>query len=233
MPDWLKYLKLVQTQAARVPMLGWAVAGVVVVSLAVMFFMEMAGPPYVALYDGLSPADGGKVIAQLQKLSIPYQLEAAGNIILVPAPLLASARLQMGAAQVPQTDTSAAWEKVEDAPMTASDLAQNTMATQALEGTLAQSINGINGISNAQVFIAVPPDTPFLADQPKTTASVQIDADAAAAAAQGPAIAALVAGAVPGLAAASVSVETTSGISVYPVYKQAQTGAQLAIIAQV
>jgi flagellar M-ring protein FliF len=233
MPGWRETLAQAQTQLARVPKITWAVAGVIAVSLGVVVWMEMSGPPYVVLDEGLSPADGGKVIAQLQKLSIPYQLQAAGNIILVPAPELAQARLQLGSAQVPGSDVATAWSQVENAPMTASDLAQSTMAVQALQLSLQQSIQSMNGIRSAQVFLAVPPETPFLADQPKATASVVIDADDAQAQAQGQAIANLVAGAVPGLAAQQVSVETTSGVAVYPVSGTMATGAQFAIVAQV
>jgi flagellar M-ring protein FliF len=233
MPDWQDYLRRAQGQARRVPKTAWAAAGVIAVSLAVVLSMEMDGPRYVPLYDGLSPADGGKVIAELQKLGIPYELQAAGNIISVPAPQLAEARLELGAAEVPQGGVSSQWDKLENAPMTASDLAQNTMAAQALEASLEQSIEGMNGIRSAQVYLALPADTPFLADQPKPTASVVITADQADAQAQGAAIANLVAGAVPGLSAQQVSVETTSGVAVYPAGDQGTTTAQFATVTAV
>jgi flagellar M-ring protein FliF len=233
MADWQTYLQTARGQAARVPRLAWAAGGVIAISLAAVFALEMNGPPYVALFEGLSPADGGKVIAGLQKLAIPYELQGAGSIILVPAPDLAQARLQLGAEQVPEDDVSSAWDKLENAPMTTSDLAQSTMAVQALQASLAQSIEGMSGIQSAQVYLAVPPDTPFLADQPKPTASVVIAADPDSAAALGPAIASLVAGAVPGLVASQVSVETTSGVAIYPADHSASNTTQLATISEV
>jgi flagellar M-ring protein FliF len=233
MADWREYLRLGQKQAAQVPVLIWAVGGAIVASLAFVVWLETAAPPYTALYEGLSPADGGKVIAQLQKLGIPYQLQAAGNIILVPVPELSEARLQLGAAQIPQTGVSAGWDKLENAPMTTSDLAQSTMAAQALEASLQQSIETLNGIHTAQVYIALPADTPFLADQPKPTASVVIGADQEDAEAQGVTIANLVAGAVPGLTASQVSVATTSGVKVYPANSLMNTTSQFATVAEV
>ena len=203
------------------------------VSLGAVMWLELSGPPYAVLNEGLSPTDGGKVIAQLQKLGIPYQLQAAGNVILVPAPQLAQARLQLGAAAVPGSDTQTAWNQLENAPMTASDLAQSTMATQALELSLQQSIQAMSGISSAQVFLALPPETPFLADQPKPAASVVVDAGQMQAAAQGETIAKLVAGAVPGLAAQDVTVVTTDGTTVYPAGGAMNTGTQLATESQV
>jgi flagellar M-ring protein FliF len=219
--------------AGRVPLTAWAVAGIILASLGVVFWLEMAGPSYVVLDEGLSPADGGKVIAQLQKLSIPYQLQAAGNLILVPAPDLAQARLELGADQVPGSDVSNAWDRLENAPMTTSDLAQTTMAAQALETTLQQSIESMKGIQTAQVFLGLPPDTPFLADQPRPTASVVITAAQADAELQGPAIANLVTGAVPGLSLGDVTVETTSGVTVFPVSGTLATAAQFSTVAQV
>ncbi|MBB5373743.1 flagellar basal-body MS-ring/collar protein FliF [Acidocella aromatica] len=233
MQDWRQHLARLREWAAKLPKILWVAAAVILVSLGAVLWLEMSGPPYAVLSEGLSPADGGKVIAQLQKLGIPYQLQAAGNIILVPAPQLAQARLQLGQAQVPGSDVQTAWSQLENAPMTASDLAQSTMAMQALQLSLQQSIQSMSGIRSAQVFLAMPPDTPFLADQPKPTGSVVIDADAATAQAQGEAIANLVAGAVPGLAANSVTVETTSGVTVFPVSGAMATGAQLATQAQV
>jgi flagellar M-ring protein FliF len=233
MSDWRESLRQLQAMAARLPKIFWAAGAVILASLAVVAWLEMSGPPYVVLDEGLTPADGGKVIAQLQKLSIPYELQGAGNIILVPEPQLAQARLQLGAAQVPGSDVSTAWDRLEDAPMTASDLAQSTMGVQALELSLQQSIQSMAGIHTAQVFLALPPDTPFLADQPKPTASVVIAADDTAAQTQGAAIANLVAGAVPGLSAAQVTVETTSGVAVYPAGNSMGTASQLATVAQV
>jgi flagellar M-ring protein FliF len=233
MADWREYLRLARTRLGQVPAVAWVVAGLIAVSLAVVFALQLSGPPYVALYDGLSPADGGKVIAALQKLGIPYQLQAAGNVILVPEPDLAAARLQLGAEQIPQGGADAGWEKLEDAPMTASELAQDTMAVQALEASLAASIETMSGVAAAQVFLALPPDTPFLADQPKPSASVVITANETAAAAQGGAIANLVAGAVPGLTAAQVTVETTDGVAVYPAADKNGAASQMATVTQV
>lgn len=233
MADWQDLQARLKAQLARVPKMLWATAGVAAASLGVVTWLAFSSPPYAVLSDGLSPADGGKVISALQKLGIPYQLQEAGNVILVPAPQLAQARLQLGASQIPGSSSQNAWNQLENAPMTTSDLAQSTMATQALQSSLEQSIEAMNGIRNAQVFLARPPETPFLADQPKPTASVVIEANQNQAAAQAQSIAAMVAGAVPGLSPGDVTVVTTAGVTVYPSGGAMNTGSQFAIIQQV
>ncbi|MCB8874912.1 flagellar M-ring protein FliF C-terminal domain-containing protein [Acidisoma silvae] len=216
MRDWRKIVERMRGFAGRLPMMVWLGAVAVALALACVLYLETSAPPFVALYDGLSPADGGKIIAALQKLGIPYQLQAAGNVILVPQPLLASARLQLGAQQLPASGAANAWDKLESAPMTATDGAQAAMATQALQTALQQSIESLSGVRSAQVFIAQPKDTPFLADQPKPSASVIIEADMADAQAVAPAIPPLIAGAVPGLDVGQITVSTTTGLRLYP-----------------
>lgn len=234
MPDWRKYLALGQEAATRVPRLVWLAGGAILLALMFTLYLEMRGPGYAALYEGLTPSEGGKVIAALQKLGVPYRLEAAGNVILVPSDQLAAARLQLGALQLPGTTAATAWDKVETAPMTASDLAQTTMATQALEASLQESIAGLSGVRSAEVFIAVPRDTPFLADQPKPTAAIVIEAADSDAETLGPAIAHLVAGAVPGLAPDKISVTTTNGVRVYPINdSKTTTASQFSTVALV
>ncbi|WP_026439911.1 flagellar M-ring protein FliF C-terminal domain-containing protein [Acidocella facilis] len=228
MADWRTQLVRVRTQAAQAPRLLLAGGAVIAASAALVGWLEFSSPPYAVLEEGLSPAEGGKVIATLQKLGIPYQLREAGDVILVPAPQLAQARLQLGAAQVPGDDVNNAWTQVENAPMTASDQAQQAMGNQALELSLQHSIEGLQGVRAAQVFLAIPAQTPFLADQPKPSASVVIDAAPAAAQAQGVAIAGLVAGAVPGMTPEQITVETTAGATVFPQTGAAGNAAQLA-----
>lgn len=233
MPDWQDLAARLKAQAARLPKLLWMTGGIAAASLGLVMWLAFSAPPYAVLSDGLSPEAGGKIIAELQKLGIPYQLQEAGNVILVPASQLAQARLQLGASQIPGSSSQTAWNQLENAPITTSDLAQSTMATQALELSLEQSIEAMNGIRDAQVFLAQPPETPFLADQPKPTASVVIEAEQGQAASLAPAIAAMVAGAVPGLGTDNVTVVTTSGITVYPTNGVMDTGSQFAIIQRV
>ncbi len=233
MTGWRDYLQLLRRQISRLPVLGWLAIGTVLIAFAIIFCIQINGPDYVALYDGLSPADGGKVIAQLQKLSIPYQLQAAGNIILVPSPSLATARLQLGNAGIPTNAANDGWDRLENAPMTVSDLAQNAMATRALEASLAQSIGEMDGIASAEVYLALPPDTPFLSDQPKPSASVIIHANSQDAGRQGLAIAKLVAGAVAGLSVSDVSVTTNSGLAIYPLTGTLANSSEFALISTI
>jgi flagellar M-ring protein FliF len=234
MADPRQLLAAGRSFAARIPIATWLAAMAIGAALVAVMYLEMSGPRYATLYEGLTPSEGGKVIAGLQKLGIPYQLAAAGNLIQVPVNELSLARLQLGAQQIPGSDASAAWQKLEEAPLTASDLAQSTMASQALEQSLEQSIEHLDGVGTAQVFLAIPRDTPFLADQPKPGASVLIEANGPAATSLGPTIAHLVAGAVPGLLPGQITVTTTSGLRLFPSDESKSTiASQMMTISQI
>lgn len=234
MRSWRASLEAMRGFAARLPMVAWLGGVAVALALAGAIYLESGGPPFVALYDGLTPVEGGKVIAQLQKLGIPYQLQSAGNVILVPENQLATARLQLGALQLPGNGAANAWDRLESAPMTTTDAAQNAMATQALEASLQQSVETLSGVRAAQVYIAQPKDTPFLADQPKPSAAVIIDAEEADAQLVAPAIAHLLTGAVPGLVVGQVTVSTTTGLRVFPASaNQANKATEFSTIDQV
>jgi flagellar M-ring protein FliF len=207
--------------------------GIAVLAVAIGGGVELAGPPYVVLSDGLTPANGGKVIAELQKLGIPYKLEQAGNVIAVPDDMLGQARLELGDAQIPQSGAQDAVNALVNAPLTASDLAQQTLATRALEQSISDSIMQMNGVQSAQVFVATPDDTPFLQDSPKPSASVIIGATDETARADAQAIANLISGAVPGISPDDISIQTLSGTTVFPVSKTLIPESQIQVTREI
>ncbi len=226
-------LSKAQDYVTKIPRVFLVTGAVAALAVGAGIYMEESGPAYAVLNEGLTPAQGGKVIAALQKLGIPYKLQAQGNIIMVPQPQLAQARLQLGQSDVPGDTADDAWNKVESAPMTSSDLAQTTMANRAVEQSLQESIEKLSGIQQADVYVAIPDTTPFLADQPKPTASVVITASNSVAQAQAVAIANLVQGSIPGISASNITVETNTGVSVYPQNNSMATAAQMETISEI
>jgi len=203
-----------------------ATISMVVVAAAVF---GLSGPQYAVLFDGLSPARGGAVIAALQKDGIPYQLSQNGNVISVPAVDLGRARLELGAGGQPAEGSGGSWKALEDASMTTSEAATQALHLQAIEQSLQSSIETISGASKVQVLLAEPKDTPFLADQPKPKASVVLTGAPQADESLGAAIAQIVSGAVSGLDEKNVVVATGHGTVIYPVSSAGNISQQIAI----
>jgi len=208
--------------------LGLGMAAILA-ALLLLAAIGMSGPPYQALYEGLSPQQGGEVIAELQKLGIPYQLDRAGTIIKVPLADLGRARLELAGSGTPTQNISRAWETLENAPMTASEASLQALQLEAEQSSLEESIKRVTGAQDVQVLIALPQDTPFLATQPKPKASVVIIGAPEEDEALGATVAQLVAGAIPGLALEDVVVATSGGRILYPASSTYDASQQLAI----
>ncbi len=208
--------------------LGLGMAAILA-ALLLLAAIGMSGPPYQVLYEGLTPQQGGDVIAELQKLGIPYQLDSAGAIIKVPLADLGKARLELASNDMPAQYMSRAWKSLENAPMTASEASIQALQLEAEQTSLEESIKRVSGARDAQVLIALPQDTPFLATQPKPKASVVLLGAPEEDESLGATVAHLVAGAIPGLALEDVVVATSGGRILYPASSTYDASQQLAI----
>lgn len=216
-----------------VPLSLVLVVASVALGVAVLAAVGLSGEGYTVLFDGLSPARGGKVIAALQKEGIPYRLSQDGNVISVPANDLGRARLRLGVDGQPESTSDAKWSALEGASVTTSQTAAEAMHQQAVEASLQDSIAAVSGAERVQVMLAVPRDTPFLADQPKPKASVVLTGAPQADPSLGMAVASIVAAAVPGLDEKNVVVATGSGTILFPVSAGGGIAAQLAIVKRI
>ena len=221
----LRWLGLVR----NLPLPVFFAAAAILAACLLLALVGLSGPPFQVLYEGLSPQRGGEVIAELQKLGIPYRLDRAGTVIAVPVADLGRARLELASNGAPADDTSSAWKSLESVPMTASEASVQALQLEAAESSLEQSIKQVSGAGNVQVMIAVPRNTPFLETQPRPKASVVMIGAPEADEALGEAVARLVAGAVPGLAMRDVVVATAGGNILYPVSSTYDASRQLAI----
>lgn len=216
-----------RVKALPLPVVGATLA--VLVALAIFFALSLSGPSYSALFQGLSPARGGQVIAALQKLGIPYRLAENGQVIEVPTPDVGRARLELGKDGVPVTAGGDALQSLEKVSMTASSASVSALQLAAKEQSLEAAIRSLSGAPAVKVLLAIPHYTPFLADQAKPKASVILTGAPRPDGALGAAIARLVAGAVPGLSEHDVVVETAGGSVLFPASANQTADEQLAI----
>ncbi|MGH7099147.1 MAG: flagellar basal-body MS-ring/collar protein FliF [Stellaceae bacterium] len=210
-------------------------AGLLAAILAVAILWSWDSP-YSVLFAGLSGEEGGRALAELQKLSIPYRIAEGGRVILVPSAEVGRARLQLAARGVPKGD-GAEWSLLDNERLGVSPFVEQVDYVRALETTLAHTIGRIDGVVSAQVRLALPRQTDFLASSPKPSASVMLSLRPGLqlSAAQVAGIAGLVAASVPGLAQDRVRVVDQSGRVLNPDRKDglAQVPQQLAITREI
>jgi flagellar M-ring protein FliF len=167
---------------------------------------------YSVLYAGLSPQEGGRAIAGLQKLNIPYRTAESGRVILVPSDDLGRARLELALRGVPK-EGGDQWELLDNESLGASPFIEQVHYTRAIESALSRTIGQVDGVASATVKLALPKSTDFLGDEPKPSASVMVRLlpGVQLATAQVDGIAGLVAASVPGLTQPRVTIVDQTG----------------------
>ncbi len=147
-----------------------AALGVTVMGLALLWSRDSG---YSVLYAGLSGEEGGKTIAELQKLNIPYRITEGGRVIMVPSADTGRARLQLAARGVPKRENDE-WALLDNESLGVSPFVEQVHYVRGVETALARTIREVDGVVSAKVTLALPKQSDFLANSPKPSASVLI-----------------------------------------------------------
>lgn len=165
---------------------------------------------YQVLYNNLSPEDGGVIVTKLKERNIPYQVEANGTIVMVPAEKVYELRLSLAGDGLPKGGT-VGFEIFDKSDFSTTKFVQELNYRRALQGELVRTINQFDEVSSSRVFIVVPKASLFVEDEKSATASIQLDLRSSLPANKIAAIVHLVANAVEGLTPDHVTVVDTKG----------------------
>jgi flagellar M-ring protein FliF len=164
-------------------------------------------PRMDVLYGGLSPADQGMLITELQSRGIPYRQDSQGNV-LIPANQIVETRALLASAGKSPTSGHIGNESLTGIGVGTTPNVEAQRLRAALEGELARSIETFKGVQSARVHITLGNDSPFAAERRPPSASIAVTSDAGVGIglAEGEAIARLVASGVAGMSASDVTV---------------------------
>lgn len=190
-------------------LIGGTIALIAIIALAVIWGRT---PDYRVLFANLGDRDGGAVVAALSQLNIPYKYAEGGGAILVPAEQVHDIRLRLASQGLPKGG-AVGFELMEAQKFGVTQFQERLNFQRGLEGELARSIQSLAAVQSARVHLALPPQSGFLRDQQKPTASVLVSLYPARGLdrAQVDGIVHLVASSVPQLAPAQVSVVDQNG----------------------
>lgn len=180
---------------------------------AVITFQWASTPAYAPLYTGMSTADSAAVVEELNSTGVPYQIEAGGGTLLVPADQVDETRLAMAAKGLPETSGESGYSLLDDQTLATSRFQEQTSYKRAMEGELANTIESLEGVDTAVVHLVMPERTVFAESQDPATASVLLDLGAAGNFSddQAAAVVHLVASAVEGLDPDQVTISDQEG----------------------
>jgi len=149
--------------------IGGATVGTFALIIVLIFFLNE--PVYTTLYTNLAEEDASKVIEELTAQKIPFVIEENGKAIKVPKEKVYETRLTLAGKGIPNSGIIG-YEIFDKSTMGMSEFMQKINYKRALEGELAKTIMGQDGVEAAKVLIVLPPKSIFKDEEKLPTASV-------------------------------------------------------------
>jgi flagellar M-ring protein FliF len=190
---------------------------VIIAILSLVFVISISWfllrPNYVPVFTNQDAKSAGEITTKLDSLKIPYKTE--GGTILVPSQYADQARMQMAMAGLPKNGSITYQDIFDSNNFGMTEDQFNLKALEALQGSLANTIQSINGIENADVHIVLPEKHLFVdqqTEEAKASVLVQVAPGNQLIPAQVAGIQQLVAHSVQGLRPENVSVVDQNGV---------------------
>ncbi|MCD6258732.1 MAG: flagellar M-ring protein FliF [Helicobacteraceae bacterium] len=165
------YAKLTKQQKM---IIAAAIIGIVSFLIFMVVYTAKKGVDnkYEVLFDSLSSSDASKVVTQLEKDGIPYELED-NNVIKVPKEHVYKQRISIASLGIPK-NTGVGFELFDTQEFGATSFDQDVKFLRALEGELARTINALAPIESASVSLALPKESLFVSKEVAPTASIMV-----------------------------------------------------------
>ncbi|HWK26598.1 MAG TPA: flagellar basal-body MS-ring/collar protein FliF, partial [Solirubrobacter sp.] len=195
------------------------VSAFAILAIAFVMLRIATAPSYALIASGLDPAQTGKITAALDEQGIGYELRNNGTALAVSKSQTAQARIALSAQGVTTTGggDQPGNELLDESKLGASQFQQQQTAQRALEGEVAKTLRGVEGVSNPRVQIVLPQDDLFADTSTAATAAIMLGNTADTlqpGAVRG--MAQLTASAVKGLKAENVTITDATGTVLWP-----------------
>ena len=214
MPAFAKNLLALPTRTKAI----LAVSAVAILAIVFLMLKIATAPSYALISSGLDPAQTGKITAALDEQGISYELRNNGTGLAVEKSQAAQARVALAGEGVSVTSGSEqGFELVDNQKLGTTDFQNQVTYQRALEGEIARTIGGVQGVSNPQVQLVLPQDDLFADEATPATAAVMLGNNADTlepGATRG--IAQLVAASVKGLKTDNVTITDATGALLWP-----------------
>lgn len=153
-------------------------AGVLITALLMFLLLypfkekDYAQGGYGVLFERLDSSDNALILQHLQQNQIPYKI-LKDDTILIPKDKVYEERITLASQGIPKT-SKVGFEIFDTKDFGATDFDQNIKLIRAIEGELSRTIESLNPILKANVHIAIPKDSVFVAKEVPPSASVML-----------------------------------------------------------
>ncbi|MCX7274072.1 MAG: flagellar basal-body MS-ring/collar protein FliF [Burkholderiales bacterium] len=166
----LREMWLQATRGARAGLVG----GVLLILAIVAYFaMSVLRVDYQTLFADLDPQDAASMVAELDKLHVPYRLNAEGTAIQVDSAQVHALRLKlMGKSSAMRGGVG--FEIFNNTDFGMTEFAQKINYQRALQGELTRTIQSLDEVKTARVHLVLPESGLFKKNGQKPKASITL-----------------------------------------------------------
>jgi flagellar M-ring protein FliF len=210
-------MQFVQTLLASLARLGTrrlvllGVTGLLITGLILFTTWQLQKPVRGILYSSLDKADVSAIGAALAEVGIAFDVNEAGDAVLVDFGKSAEARMLLAERGLPKSDKSGYELFDQMGSLGLTSFMQQVTKVRALEGELVRTIQQLDGVKAARVHLALKAEGTLRSKDARPTASVVIRVEGTPRDGLAGTIRHIVAAAIPGLIVDQVMVSTTDG----------------------
>lgn len=152
---------------------GFAALAVAIVAATAALGYLLLRPDYQVLFSDLAGQDAAAMVAELDRIKVPYRLGDAGSAILVPADAVHKTRLKLMGRDIPLRG-AVGFELFNNSDFGMTEFAQKVNYQRALQGEITRTIMAIEDVQFARVHLAIPDQGLFRKTAAKAKASITL-----------------------------------------------------------
>jgi flagellar M-ring protein FliF len=185
-------------------------AGVTMLSSMIAILFWANSTDYVSLYSDMSPSEANRIVEDLKKEGIEYQINSTGTSISVPDDQVNSLRLKFN--RVEYGDQIDGFNIFDKSNIGMTTFMQKVNLQRALEGELTKTINQMQEVKQSRVHLVIPEKRLFEDDESGSASIVlYLESNTYLSKKQTRGIAVLIANSVDGIEMESVSIIDAEG----------------------
>jgi flagellar M-ring protein FliF len=164
--------KFREAGANKLMVAGGIGAGVLAALVAII--LAFSQPKMGVLFSGLSDADAGAIVTELETMDVPVKVSGDGSTIYAPSGRVPRLRMLMAERGMP-AGGAVGYELFDDkSSLGLTSFMQDMTRLRALEGELSRTIQTLDSIESARVHLVLARRDPFSREKAEPTASVTV-----------------------------------------------------------
>jgi len=154
--------------------LGLATGVLLILAIVVWLSISVLRPEYQTLFSDLDPQDASAMVAELDKMKVPYRLNADGTAIMVDKSQVHALRLKLLGKSGGPLRGGVGFEIFNNTDFGMTEFAQKINYQRALQGELTRTITALDEVRSARVHLVMPESGLFRKGGVKPKASITL-----------------------------------------------------------